>query len=470
MDYNLRCQVTCSVQAGDSTVTVRTEDGLLRGKVATSIWNRTYHSFQAIPYAQPPVGDLRFKTPQPVKPWTGVRDALRQGTYCPQGIMNYTTANVSEDCLYLNVYVPQGASPTKQTKGRSVLVWIHGGGFVYGSGIRDLYGPDNLMNHTAILVTLNYRLGALGYMSMEHPDVTSNAGMKDQVAALRWVKRNIAHFGGNPDDVTVFGESAGGMSVELLLLSPMTEGLFHRAISESGSAVNMGSNRNYNGTQGAVRLAEVLGHNATNADDLVNFPPVCECRGHRESPVSGHHRSVDFLSDIIEICSVFGKSSKQLTLLYVNTFFLIFIYKVFIFENIFRAFYLICHQDGSTAALSTSPTLDAKIQEGHEVFLADVPEKLLRAGKSHPVPYITGANSKEMKMVETGPRAAQSRNRLRRECKLMNAVDLSRNSCCRVVTFLLITTGGIGTHVYGDPFNCVEDCRVMQPTRLKEKT
>ncbi|XP_063227866.1 juvenile hormone esterase-like [Bacillus rossius redtenbacheri] len=333
--------------AADGAVTVRTDAGLLRGHAATSIWNRTYYSFQAVPYAQPPVGELRFKSPRQVKPWTGTRDATKQGPYCPQGIMNYTTAKMSEDCLYLNVYVPQVAPSHQPKAGLSVLVWIHGGGFVAGSGIRDLYGPDNLMNHTAILVTLNYRLGVLGYMSMEHREMTSNAGMKDQVAALRWVRRNIAQFGGNPDDVTVFGESAGGMSVELLLLTSMTAGLFHRAISESGSAVTIGTNANYNGTQAAFQLAEVLGHNASSADDVVKFL-----------------RSVS-VEDVLKAQTLASSHTTGIT-------------------------------------LSTFPTIDAKIQEGSEVFLADVPEKIIRAGKSMPIPYISGVNSKEMKMMETG--------------------------------------------------------------------
>ncbi|XP_063229167.1 uncharacterized protein LOC134534613 [Bacillus rossius redtenbacheri] len=328
----------------DGTVTVRTEDGLLRGQVATSAWNRTYLSFQAVPFAQPPVGELRFKSPKPVKPWTGVRDSREEGTYCVQDVMVPTTANVSEDCLYLNVYVPQAASNASRTGGLPVMVWIYGGAFIGGAGIKSMYAPDNLMNRSSILVTLNYRVGALGFLSMEHPDVTSNAALKDQVAALRWVRRNIAHFGGDPDKVTIFGESAGGISVDMHLLSPMSEGLFRRAISQSGSALAVNFKPRYNATGEAFRLGAALGYNGTDADELVRFL-----------------RSVPA-------------------------------------QDILKGQKLVGAEEGATATtLIAFPVVDAKTQEGSEVFLTDVPEKLFRAGKVHPIPYIIGFNSEESK-------------------------------------------------------------------------
>ncbi|XP_063228635.1 juvenile hormone esterase-like [Bacillus rossius redtenbacheri] len=334
------------LKGADGTVTVRTEDGLLRGQVATSACNRTYLSFQAVPFAQPPVGELRFKSPRPAKRWTGVRDALEEGTYCFQEDVKsfITKANMSEDCLYLNVYIPQTASNNSASGGLPVLVWIYGGAFVIGSGIKDNFGPDNLMNRTAILVTFNYRVGALGFLSMEHPDVTSNAALKDQVAALRWVRRNIAHFGGDPDEVTIFGESAGGISVDMHLLSPMSEGLFKRAVSQSGSALAVNFKPGYNATGEAFRLGAALGYNGTDADELVRFL-----------------RSVPA-------------------------------------QDILKGQKLVGAEEGATATtLIAFPVVDAKTQEGSEVFLPDVPEKLFRAGKVHPVPYITGFNSEEAK-------------------------------------------------------------------------
>ncbi|XP_063239761.1 esterase B1-like [Bacillus rossius redtenbacheri] len=255
-------------QAANGTFTVETNDGTVRGQVLTSYWGRSYYAFQSIPYAQPPVGDLRFKSPRPVQKWKGVRDALAEGPYCPQAQYINTSSSASEDCLYINVFIPKVPEHLSK-KPLTVMAWIHGGGFQNGSGIRDSRGPDNFMNLTSILVTFNYRLGALGFLSLEHPDVTTNAGMKDQVAALRWIQRNIASFGGNPRDVTLFGQSAGGVSVELHLLSPLSNGLFHRTITESGSSLVYRTD--YNGTRGAYRLAEVLGHNATSRDDLVRF-------------------------------------------------------------------------------------------------------------------------------------------------------------------------------------------------------
>ncbi|XP_063239420.1 esterase E4-like isoform X2 [Bacillus rossius redtenbacheri] len=328
----------------DGSVLARTKDGLLRGKVATSIWNKPYYSFQGVPFAQPPVGELRFKSPRPIKPWRGVRNATKDVSYCYQAAVDYVTVPLSEDCLYLDVYVSTAA---RVLPGRllPVLVWIHGGGFNAGSGIQDYWGPDNLVNIPTVFVSFEYRKGVLGFMNVEHPEVTSNAGMKDQVLALRWIQRNIASFGGDPRDVTVFGISAGGWSVELLLMSPMAKGLFHRAICQSGSTLM--ARADYNQTRGAYRLAEVLGHNATDRDDLVRFLRSAA----PEDLITG--------------------------------------------QELART-----EADGTTVALSQYPVVDAKVQEGREVFLPDTPENLLRAGRLHPVPYIIGVASQEMKMYE----------------------------------------------------------------------
>lgn len=219
---------------------VYTQLGVLRGrKLLTRTTTQTsYYSFKGIRYAQPPRGSLRFRPPVPLEPWSGIRDALEEGAVCPHRFMLFDTYKGDEDCLYLNVYSP--ALPDK-TSGYNpklaVMVWIHGGAFAMGSGNAFLYGPDHLVSAGVVLVTLNYRLGALGFLSLENDEVSGNMGLKDQVMALKWVRDNIAAFGGDPDRVTIFGESAGAASVHLHMLSPASQGLFHAAIAQSGVAL-----------------------------------------------------------------------------------------------------------------------------------------------------------------------------------------------------------------------------------------
>ena len=196
--------------------------------------------FRNIPFAAPPVGDLRWAPPQPAKAWSAPRPAAEAGPSCPQpmnanGTPNSGGANgpTSEDCLQLNVFAPKGA------KGAPVMVWIHGGGHRTGAGW--IYGGQNFARDGVVVVAINYRLGALGYFA--HPALTKaakpgdpvgNYGLMDQIAALKWVQRNIAAFGGDPKNVTVFGESAGGMSTLALLATPSAKGLYQKAIVESG--------------------------------------------------------------------------------------------------------------------------------------------------------------------------------------------------------------------------------------------
>ncbi|XP_028159051.1 venom carboxylesterase-6 [Ostrinia furnacalis] len=190
-------------------------------------------------YAQPPRGALRFRAPAPLEPWSGVRDALEEGAVCPHRFMLFDTYKGDEDCLFLNVYSP--ALPDKLTGYNpklAVMVWIHGGAFTMGSGNAFLYGPDHLVSAGVVLVTLNYRLGALGFLSLENDEVPGNMGLKDQVMALKWVRDNIEAFGGDPSRVTIFGESAGAASVHLHMLSKASEGLFHGAIAQSGLALS----------------------------------------------------------------------------------------------------------------------------------------------------------------------------------------------------------------------------------------
>ncbi|KAL0274002.1 UNVERIFIED_CONTAM: hypothetical protein PYX00_006546 [Menopon gallinae] len=221
---------------GVETVTVRVEQGELVGRKVTSVQGKTYYSFQGIPYAKPPIGPLRFKDPEPPDSWTGVRSALKQGEICIHKDIFTGVLRGSEDCLFLNIYTPHLPEKGVETEGKAVMFWIHGGGFYLGSGNAEVYGPDFLVAEDVILVTINYRLGALGFLSVGTEDAPGNAGLKDMVMALKWIKKNVAVFGGDPNNITIFGESAGGAAVQYLMLSPLAKGLFQRAISESGSA------------------------------------------------------------------------------------------------------------------------------------------------------------------------------------------------------------------------------------------
>jgi para-nitrobenzyl esterase len=192
-----------------------------------------HQRFRGIPFARPPVGARRFRAPEPAEPWAGVRDASAFAASAPQNpspLPGMAVGEQSEDCLYLNVYTPAADGGR-----RPVLFWIHGGGFTGGSGSQALYDGGRLATRgDVVVVTINYRLGALGYLALA--GVTPNLGQLDQIAALRWVRDNIARFGGDPDNVTIFGESAGGMAVATLLAMPAARGLFRRAIPQSGAA------------------------------------------------------------------------------------------------------------------------------------------------------------------------------------------------------------------------------------------
>nr|CAD7197945.1 unnamed protein product [Timema douglasi] len=254
----------CDLEDGMETVIVNVAQGALRGRKVNSRPGSPYYSFQGIPYAKPPVGSRRFKSPEPMDPWRGERDSLEEGSICIHFDMLMKQLRGVEDCLFLNV--PDGGS----TALKAVMVWIHGGGFTMGSGNIDFYGPDYFVHADVILVTFNYRLGALGFLCLNDTNVSANNGLKDQVAVLRWVQQNIAQFGGDPDNVTIFGESAGAASVHYHLLSPMSKGLFHRAIAQSGSVLNPWAFIESSRTR-AFRLGELLGCKTDDAEELVRF-------------------------------------------------------------------------------------------------------------------------------------------------------------------------------------------------------
>lgn len=240
------------------------EANVTGGKV-TGVAGDGIVSFKGIPFAAPPVGDLRWKAPQPVKPWSGVKDASKWAPACIQDPMFpqifAAPAEVSEDCLYLNVWTPAKTAGDELP----VMVWIYGGGFVGGQTSAPIYEGTKLAKKGIVLVSVAYRLGAFGFLA--HPELSKesgkgsgNYGLQDQIAGLQWVKANIAKFGGDPGKVTIFGESAGGISVSMLAASPAAKGLFRRAISESGGSFGGARYTNEGGMNvPALKVAEARG-------------------------------------------------------------------------------------------------------------------------------------------------------------------------------------------------------------------
>ena len=229
--------------AGTASAQVKTSAGSVRGAASA---DGRIRIFRGIPFAAAPVGDLRWRAPRPAPAWEGVRDATEAGAQCVQGPIFSDIKfprPASEDCLNLNIWTP-ASSPRERLP---VMVWIHGGGFQAGAGPEPRHDGDAFARKGVVLVTINYRLGVFGFLS--HPELTresernasGNYGLMDQIAALRWVKDNIAAFGGDPGNVTIFGESAGSFAVSALMASPLAAGLFHKAIGESGAYFTAGS-------------------------------------------------------------------------------------------------------------------------------------------------------------------------------------------------------------------------------------
>ena len=257
---------------------VRIAEGLVVGREADGV-----ASFKGLPYAAPPMGNRRWRPPHPAQPWTGPRDASRLGAICVQPPANGDNGvgplPMSEDCLTLNVWTPVAREAPVP-----VMVWIHGGGLNNGSGTAALYDGTNLARRGVAVVTLNYRLGRLGFF--DHPalaaergsgEPAANYGLMDVVAALRWVRDNAAAFGGDPDNVTVFGESAGGALVTRLMISPEARGLFHRAVVQSGLGRDEGTpldgpRRDGGSSIRARGEAFAAAHGATTAAELRGIP------------------------------------------------------------------------------------------------------------------------------------------------------------------------------------------------------
>ena len=253
--------------------TVETNAGKIEG-----YQRRGLYVFKGIPYAAPPVGGRRWLPPQPVEPWSGVRHTQSYASTAPQNMAEQGIFKEfggeepqSEDCLYLNVW-----TPGLDDACRPVLFWIHGGGFTGGSGSQPFYKGSRLAARgNVVVVTINYRLGSLGFLHLNEVTggripATGNEGLLDQIAALEWVRDNITAFGGDPENVTIFGESAGGMSVGCLLAAPRAQGLFHKAIPQSGAASTALP------LDGAVQVVEqfldILGLNTSDVDALRSLP------------------------------------------------------------------------------------------------------------------------------------------------------------------------------------------------------
>ncbi|HEY9367419.1 carboxylesterase/lipase family protein [Streptomyces sp.] len=247
--------------AADRTV-VATTNGKVRGTAEGKV-----RTFQGIPYAAPPVGGLRWKSPQPAARWTGVRDATTPGRACaqPEGLP-IGIPNDNEDCLYLNVTTPTAKQAGKQAGKRPVIVWIHGGSLMYGAGHQ--YGGASLAEQGAVVVSMNYRLGVMGFLTDPSQPGADGLGLEDQQAALRWVKANAAAFGGDPDNVTIAGQSGGGYSVCGHLASPASAGLFHRAVVQSAPCATGGSRTRAEAEADARRVIATLGCETNTADCL----------------------------------------------------------------------------------------------------------------------------------------------------------------------------------------------------------
>jgi para-nitrobenzyl esterase len=261
-----------AAQNRESGLVVATAGGAVRGQAAAA-----GKEFLGIPYAAPPVGVLRWQPPRPAAPWHGTRAATAYGPHCPQPSGSFGRASTTEDCLYLNVFTPAGS----KAQNLPVMVWVHGGSLRTGES--DDYNPAGLVRDGVVVVTINYRLGALGFLAdsalASHPGgPAGNYGLMDQQAALRWVQHNIRGFGGDPGDVTLFGESAGGLSTLAQLVSPGARGLFQRAIVESGT---------YQLTQQPLAAAESAGQAfAAKAGCASTTAPASTAACLRRLPVS----------------------------------------------------------------------------------------------------------------------------------------------------------------------------------------
>ncbi|XP_076623106.1 esterase FE4-like [Colletes latitarsis] len=243
---------------------VTVKQGKLQGVVLKSVLGPSYIAFRGIPYAAPPIGELRFKDPQPCIPWTGIKDTSKYvGSLCKQRLP-FPPRDIigDEDCLHLNVYT------NSIHHSKPVIFWIHGGSFVTGTGNYESMRPDYMLAKDVVFVSCNYRLGAFGFLNLEHRAAPGNQGLKDLIAALEWVKENIANFGGDPNNVTINGASAGGALAHAISISPRARGLFHKVIMQSGTMLctwSLGKPEN------CFKLASLLGIDSNDPEEIVKL-------------------------------------------------------------------------------------------------------------------------------------------------------------------------------------------------------
>nr|WEQ60881.1 esterase [Phaedon brassicae] len=252
--------ITRSDQTVDDVI-VTIQDGMVMGKKVKTIGkNTTVYAFQGIPFAEPPLGKLRFEPPVPKRPWSGILECQKDKDMCVQDVNPVTG---SEDCLHVSVYTPTliGNLP--------VMVYIYGGAFIIGDSNYKTYGPDYILDENVVFVQFNYRLGIFGFLSTEDLVCPGNAGFKDQVLALRWVQKNIGFFGGNRAKVTIFGESSGAAAVGYHMLSPMSRGLFRAAIMDSGTPLSLWS-LNRNAKEIAFLAGSILAIPTTDSKVLIS--------------------------------------------------------------------------------------------------------------------------------------------------------------------------------------------------------
>ncbi|KAH9368391.1 hypothetical protein HPB48_012679 [Haemaphysalis longicornis] len=273
--------------AANTRPVVRTNAGLVEG-VRVDAGSEKVDAFLGVPYAAPPVGDLRFEKPVPAKPWKGKYNASAKPTPCTQGdfplyediILDYTHS--SEDCLYYNVWRPTRSCPDKGETCDAklpVMVFIHGGAFQFGDSSLFLYDLSNFAGlANVVTVSFNYRLNFFGFLTSETPELPGNMGLWDQVLFLKWVKNNIANFGGDPDEITVAGHSAGGVSAGLLAASPATKGLIKRIIMQSGTPISLLAGSTYYSPDRFYDTSRALGcHNGEIKKENLDIPKTIKC-------------------------------------------------------------------------------------------------------------------------------------------------------------------------------------------------
>ncbi|XP_063705316.1 juvenile hormone esterase-like [Culicoides brevitarsis] len=325
------------VTRSDDPVVTLSHGGQLLGKKKKLGVLGSYYSFKGIPYAEPPVGDLRFRAPVTHKGWSGIRNATSHGNECVQTGLVYGT-NGDEDCLFLNVYSPN-LNPKEKM---AVMFWIHGGSFSSGSANTLIYGPENIIYEDVVLVSINYRLGFLGFFSTGDKYAPGNYGLKDAIEALKWVQKNIEAFGGDPEKVTIFGESAGSVLTHYLVLSPMSKGLFKSAISQSGTALSPWGLQE-EPRERAFEVAAKMGISAKSTEEIVK-----ELRK-------------------IEDTTLFAKETPG---------------------------WLALDVPRGMTGFFFAPTIDPADSE-EPIFLPDHPVTMMKNGDFNHIPYIVGSNSHE---------------------------------------------------------------------------